>query len=200
MAETLEIQDTPVYSYPIASADMRYIEVGERDIYLRDDPDVGYIFRGEIPGCGAEYFVGLNEILLEYAMTCEGCKERSVASKEVMRFGAYLGEILTLKLYPDIADLTTAEKLSQAFKCVLTSMSAKYIMESKDLQLEYSLDCCPLSECAKDTGLGRSFEMAHLSFTALCKSVISALAPDWVLAKPTEEENNIPIHKIIIAR
>lgn len=199
MAETIEIQDAPVYSYPIASADMRYIEVGERDIFLRENADVGYVFRGEIPGCGAEYFVGLNEILLEYAMTCEGCKERSVAQKEVMRFGAYLGEILTLKLYPDIAELPALEKLAHAFKCVLTSMGAKYILESKEQQLEYSLDCCPLSECARDTGLGRSFEMAHLSFTSLCKSVISALAPDWVLVKPTEDDNNVPIHKIIIS-
>jgi hypothetical protein len=78
-------------------------------------------------------------------------------------------------------------------------MGAKYIQESKEQQLEYSLDCCPLSECARDTGLGRSFEMAHLSFTALCKSVISSLASDWVLVNPTEGDNNIPIHKIIIA-
>jgi hypothetical protein len=199
MTEALEIQDTPVYSYPIASADMRYIEIGERDIFLRDDPDADFVFRGEISGCGADYYVGLNEILLEYAMSCEGCREQSVASKEVIRFGAYLGEILALKLYPDIADLPTTEKLSHAFKCVLTSMSAKYVAESKEHRLEYSLDCCPLSECAKDTGLGRSFEMAHLSFTALCKSVINALAPDWVLMEPTKENNIIPIHKIVIA-
>ena len=40
MAEILEIQDTPIFSYAIASGDMRYIEIGERDIYLRNDPEV----------------------------------------------------------------------------------------------------------------------------------------------------------------
>jgi hypothetical protein len=199
MTETLEIQDTPVFSYAIASADMRYIEIGERDIYLRNDPEAGLVFRGEISGCGSNCFVELNEILLEYAMSCEGCRDQSVASQEVVRFGEHLGEVLVAKTYKNIAKLPTTEKLSSAFKCILNSMSATYIEESKENHLEYSLGCCPLRECAKSTGLSRSVEMAHLSFIALCKSLIKALAPNWVLMQPSEKDNSIPIHKIVIA-
>jgi hypothetical protein len=198
MIETLEIQDAPVYSFALASADMRYIEIGEREIFLRNDPKAGLVFRGEISGCGPGCFVDLSEILLEYAMSCEGCRERSVASKEVTRFGEHLAEVLVEKTYHDITELPTPEKLSSAFKCILNSMSAKYIEESKEDHLEYSLNCCPLSECAKSTGLSRSVEMAHLSFTALCKSLIKALAPDWELMLPSETDTNIPIHKIVI--
>ena len=43
----------PLFNYTLASADMRYIEVGERLIYLRTDPDRGPVIRGEIDGCGA---------------------------------------------------------------------------------------------------------------------------------------------------
>ena len=199
MTETLEIQDAPVFSYKLASADMRYIEIVERNIYLRDDPNVGLVFRGEIPGCGSDCFVELNEILLEYAMSCEGCREQSAATREVVRFGERLGEVLAAKTYHDIAELPTAEKLSSAFKCILNSMHVTYIEESKEDRLEYSLDCCPLRECAKSTGFNRSVEMAHLSFMALCKSLTEALAPDWVLMQPSEEDANLPIHKIIIA-
>jgi hypothetical protein len=198
MTETLEIQDTPVFSYAIASADMRYIEIGERDIYLRNDPEAGLVFRGEISGCGSDCFVELNEILLEYAMSCEGCRDQSVTSQEVVRFGEHLGEVLVTKTYKNIAKLPTTEKLSSAFKCILNSMSATYIEESKEDNLEYSLDCCPLRECAKSTGLSRSVEVAHLSFIALCKSLIKALAPDWVLMQPSEVDNSIPIRKIVI--
>jgi hypothetical protein len=198
MTETLEIQDTPVFSYAIASADMRYIEIGERDIYLRNDPEAGLVFRGEISGCGSGCFVELNEILLEYAMSCEGCRDQSVTSQEVVRFGEHLGEVLVTKTYKNIAKLPTTEKLSSAFKCILNSMSATYIEESKEDNLEYSLDCCPLRECAKSTGLSRSVEVAHLSFIALCKSLIKALAPDWVLMQPSEVDNSIPIRKIVI--
>jgi hypothetical protein len=199
MTESLEIQDAPVFSYTLASADMRYIEIAEREIYLRHDPSAGLVFRGEISGCGSDCYVGLGEILLEYAMSCEGCREPSVVSEEVVRFGEHIGEVLVAKIYDDFADLPTTEKLSSGFKCILNSMNAAYIEESKEDYLEYSLDCCPLRECAKSTGLSRSVEMAHLSFTALCKSLIKALAPNWVLMKPSEEDTNIPIHKIIIA-
>jgi len=199
MIEALEIQDAPVYSFALASADMRYIEIGERDIYLRTDPKAGLVFRGEISGCGLDCYVELNEILLEYAMSCEGCRDQNVASKEVVRFGEHLGKVLVAKTYPDIAELPTTEKLSIAFKCVLNSMSATYIEESKEDHLEYSLDCCPLRECAKKTGLSRSVEMAHLSFTALCKSLIKEMAPNWALMQPSEQDNNIPIHKIVIS-
>jgi hypothetical protein len=178
---------------------MRYIEIGARDIYLRDDPKAGLVFRGELSGCEPGYFVDLSEILLEYAMSCEGCRDQDVASEEVVRFGEHLGNILVAKTYQDIAELRTTEKLSSAFKCILNSMSATYNEESKEDQLVYSLDCCPLSECAKSTGLGRSVEMAHLSFTALCKSVLKALAPNWALMQPSEADTNLPIHKIVIA-
>ena len=198
MIETLKFQDVPAFSYKLASADMRYIEIGEREIYLRNDPNFGLVFRGEIPGCGSDCFVELNEILLEYAMSCEGCREQSTAPLEVARFGEHLAEVLVANTYGDIAELPTAEKLSSAFKCILNSMSAKYVEKSKPDYLEYFLDCCPLSECARNTGLNRSVEMAHISFVALCKSLISALAPNWVLVQPAEEDTQNPIHRIFI--
>jgi hypothetical protein len=199
MPETSDIQDTPVLSYVIASADMRYIEIGKREVYLRNDPNAGLVFQGEIPGCRPDCFVDLSEILLEYAMSCEGYREQSVVSEEVAQFGEHLGEILLAKTYHNITDLSPIEKLSSDFKCVLNSMSVTYIEDSKENHLEYSLDCCPLSVCAKSTGLSRSVELADVSFTALCKSLVKALAPDWVLMQPSEEGTNIPIHKIVIA-
>lgn len=199
MPESMEIQEAPVLSYTLASADMRYIETGVREIYLRDVPEVGFVYRGEIPGCGPGCFVDLNEILLEYAMSCEGCKEEDTALEEVARFGVQLGEILVAKTQQDIVDLPTTDKLSRVFECILNSMSAAYNLESEKDRLEYSLNCCPLSECAKNTGLGRNVEMAHVSFTALCKTVLQALAPEWALLQPSEGDAHLPIHKIVIA-
>jgi hypothetical protein len=198
MSETLEFQDAPVFSYPLASGDMRYIEIGERDIYLRIDPVSGIVFRGEISGCGSECFVELNEILLEYAMSCEGCREKGVAAEEVTHFGENLGKILLENTHYDIAELTKIEKLANVFRCILNSMSSKYSEKINSSSLEYALECCPLRECAKDTGLNRSVEMAQISFVALCKHVVDSLAPTSELLEPTEE-GDIPIHKIVIA-
>ena len=178
--------------------EMRYIEIGERDIYLRTDPDVGLVFRGEISGCGSECFVELNEILLEYAMSCEGCREVNVASEEVSCFGEHLGKILVANINDDIIEMGTKDKLSTVFKCILNSMSSKYIEQVSTDRLEFSLDCCPLRECARDTGLNRSVEMAQISFVALCRYLINSLAPKWELVEPTEGGDR-PIHKIVVA-
>jgi len=200
MTETLDIQDVPVFSYALASADMRYIEIGERKIYLRNDPKAGLVFRGEIPGCGPECYVDLSEILLEYAMSCEGCSKQELASEMVIRFGEHLGDAYVEKTQHYAPELPTSDKLSNALKCILNSMSATYIEDKKVDRLEYSLDCCPLSECAKNTGLNRSVDMAYLSFIAICKSLINGLALNWELIYPSENENNIPIHRIFIAQ
>jgi len=200
MTETLDIQDVPVFSYALASADMRYIEIGEREIYLHNDPKAGLVFRGEIPGCGPECYVNLSEILLEYAMSCEGCSKQDLAAEMVIRFGEHLGDAYVEKTQHYAPELPTSDKLSNALKCILNSMSSTYIEDKKVDRLEYSLDCCPLSECAKNTGLNRSVDMAYLSFIAICKSLINGLAPNWELIYPSENENNIPIHRILIAQ
>lgn len=197
MIEILENQDAPVFSYPLASGDMRYIEIGEREIYLRSDSTTGFVFRGEISGCGSECFVELNEILLEYAMSCEGCREESKAGEEVSCFGEHLGKILVAHTHDAIADLSGEDKLAYSFRCILNSMSSKYSENISMDRLEYSLDCCPLRECASDTGLNRSVGMAQISFVALCKYLIKSLAPDWELIEPIAE-GDIPIHKILI--
>lgn len=200
MSEILEIRDVTVITYALASADMRYIEVGEREIYLRYDPQIGLVFRGEISGCGQACDVDLSEILLEYAMSCEGCQERSVAPTKVIRFGKHLGESLARTISLVVAEMDAVHKLSYGFNCILKSGKGKFIEEYSTDRLEYSLDCCPLSECASKTGFNRSLEMAHLSFTALCKSMLNSLAPNWLLAQPSEDHTNIPIHKIQATR
>lgn len=199
MPKTLDIQNAPVFSYRIASADMRYVEIGIREIYLRKDPNLGQVFQGEIPNCGRDCYVGLNEILLEYAVSWEGCREQSVVSDEVVWFGERLGGILVENIYQDITGLPASEKLSTAFKSILNSTSSPYHEECKEDHLEYTLDCCPLSECARRTGLRCSMEMAYVSFTVLYKSLIKALAPNWVLMQPSEEDIDLPLHTIVAA-
>ena len=199
MSEPMELQEAPLLSYTLASADMRYIETGQRDIYLRDDPVAGPVYRGEIPGCGPGCFVDLSEILLEYAMTCEGCKEEVTAPEEAVRFGAQLGGIIVTNTLQDREDLSTTEILSAVYNIVLNSMRATYSVEVKDDRLVYTLDCCPLRECAKNTGLGRSVQMAHLSFAMLCINILEEIAPGWRLLEPSASDTHLPIHKVVMA-
>jgi hypothetical protein len=144
MTENLEIQDAPIFSYAIASGDMRYIEIGEREIYLRNDPKVGLIYRGEIAGCGPECHFELNEILLEFAMSCEGCREESFATKEVIQFGEHLGEVLLARTYrgnqrrstPIFLGLLSAQRVCNEYrsqqKCGYGSFIIRCTLEKPD--------------------------------------------------------------------
>lgn len=193
-------QDTPVFSYTLASGDLRYIEIGEREIYLRQIPSKGKIFRGEITGCGPECHINLSEIFLEYAMSCEGCSRAELATEMLVHFGDQMGQIYLDKVYQEIKDQAPGENLSSAMTCLLNSMDAKYSENIQADTLEYILDCCPLSECAKDTGLNRSVEMAYLSLVSLFNKVISGVSPGWGLVRPSSVEINIPLHRILITQ
>jgi hypothetical protein len=200
MNETLDTQAAPVFSYTLASSDLRYIEIGERQIFLRDEPGKGLVFRGEITGCGPECDTNLSEILLEYAMSCEGCSRAELATEMITHFGDHLGQVYVDNIGKDSQEHDSTEQISSALSCILNSMEAKFIEEIKSASLEYSLDCCPLSECAKDTGLNRSVEMAYLTLIALLNSILDRLAPEWTLVRPSSVEINIPMHQILIAK
>ena len=79
-------------------------------------------------------------------------------------------------------------------------MEVKFTEELQADSINYSLDCCPLSECAQDTGLNRSVEMAYISLLALINTILERFAADWTLVSPSSVELNIPMHQILIMR
>jgi len=198
MPEMSAQQHVPIFTYLLASADMRYIENGERQVFLRQDPTFGQVFRGELAGCGPGCYVDLGQILLEYAISCEGCGDRDMAAEQAIRFGERLAHSLVANTAPEIGNDPVREKLQFAFRLILNSMNATYMEEGGPDRIEFSLNCCPLSECAKSSGFGPGQEIAHLAFTALCRSLTAALAPDWGVVQPTESEKGTSLRKIVV--
>ena len=78
--------------YPIASGDMYYGEVGQRDVYVRDDLLHGFQIWGELTGAGEETAISLCEIFLEYAMTCQTGYEEEQAYALMESFGSGMGQ------------------------------------------------------------------------------------------------------------
>jgi len=187
-------------SYTVASAEMRFIEIGKRDIYLTRDYESNPILRGEISDCGPGSAVDLNQILLEYSLSCEGCKKLEIAEEAVIKFGEQLGKILVDTLYKDKTDIPSIEKITKTFKCVLDSMMVPYTVASASETLQFNLSVCPIRETAKKNGLTRGITMAHLSFIALCTCIIQNLSPHWVMLNPTEADIENPLHEIVVSR
>ena len=200
MNKNIDTQDAPVFSYPLASGDLRYIEIGERKIYLRDEEGKGMIFRGEIAEIGAESEINLSEILLEYAMSCEGCSRAELAAEMLINFGEQLSQIYIGKTSKDTANRSPEDKITAAITCILNSMDVTYKQEVQADSIAYSLECCPLSECAQATGLNRSVEMAYLSLVTLFNNMIGRLSPEWTLLHPSGVEIDIPMHQVSLTR
>ena len=156
MSGTIETQDAPVFAYALASADLRYIEIGERDIYLRQEQGKGRIFRGEIAGCGPECYINLSEILLEYAMSCEGCSRAELATEMITHFGDYLGQVLVEAAAGETRELSSSDRLSYAMRSILKSMNVEFTEEKLPGSISYALLCWKKKKSARVATLNRS--------------------------------------------
>ena len=192
--------DVPLFTYVIASGDMRYIEINQRNLFLRNDPNLGLILRGELPGCGAGCYADLSQVLFEYAMTCEGCKSLQEAGEYVAGFGKRLGELLAHSLEVEIAPLATDDRLPAALEILLKSMVVAYSCQVSAQRLAFTLDRCPLCETGSISGMGREMEMARHGFAALCASLVAAIAPGWRVVSPTRQDAEQPLLSVVIER
>jgi hypothetical protein len=190
----------PLFNYTLASADMRYIEVGERLIYLRTDPDRGPVIRGEIDGCGAACHVDLSQIFLEFTLSCEGCRQEEVVEDALIYFGERLGNLLAARIYPDREVLPEIERLTGMFDIVFASMNLPYSLDRETGSIHYRFHKCPFCDNPQFSGFMRSIEMARLGFISLCESILKNLAPDWVLAKPTRSDLGNPLLEVLLVQ
>ena len=117
-----QTQDTHLLSFVIASADMRYVEVNERHVYLRQDPEMGLIVRGEMEGCGPACYIDLNQVLLEHALSCEGCKDQVIAEETAEHFGRRFAQALVTAFGVKASDASPADRLAETTDAVSTDL------------------------------------------------------------------------------
>jgi hypothetical protein len=190
--------DSPLYTYVIASGDMRYIEINQRNLFLRQDPNLGWILRGELPGCGAGCYADLSQVLLEYAMTCEGCKSPEEACEYVAAFARRLGELLAQRFSEEYSTLPEQERLPAAIEVLLKSLVVPFTSQSDPQRLAYNLDYCPLCETGSSSGMTRELIMARYGFAALCASLASGVAPAWTVITPTLQDAEQALLSIVL--
>lgn len=189
-----------IYSYKIASKDMRYIEINQRNILLYQDPKQGLILRGELLDCREGCYADLSEMLLEYAMTCEGCKSQQEAEEYLAIFGTHLGEILGQRLAPNFKDQELVKRVIIAFEIILKSMTVPFSLEHSQDRLHFILEYCPICDSGKRHGLNRNQELARNGFISLCLSLLHELAPQWSLRIPSLQDPQKDLLEILIVQ
>ncbi|MBM3144629.1 MAG: hypothetical protein FJ010_06590 [Chloroflexi bacterium] len=172
-------------NYSIASADMYYSALEQRDVYVRESPQEGLRLWGETPSGGPATSVDLCQVLLEYAMYCRSWCGMPEASYRMKNFGERLGHDLAIFL-----EESTPVRLADnpgvcALEAVVEAMNAYLVIERVGPELHFIIADCALYEAAERTGL-RNVELAQLGLNALCQSLIHTIDPHLVLTAPTE--------------
>ena len=198
--KTFTIEEARLLSYPISGAGMRYIEVNEREISLRNDPDRGPILRGEVAGCGTDCHADLSQIFLEYAMSCEGCRDGLVAEEMADHFGQHLGQVLMAKLWPYLPEASEIDRAAGIFDMVVASLNTDFEATRSAYSLRYDLVQCPLHKAAEGSSFNMGIARAHRVLVAFCESLLQSLSESWVLEQPSERETEGPILTIAVAR
>jgi hypothetical protein len=194
------VKDAHLFSYPLSSGDMRFIQVNERMIFLRNDLELGPVMRGEISGCGTSCFADLSQIFLEFGMNCEGCRDEKSAEGEMIAFGEHLGISLAYELRKYIAKQPPIEQLAGAFAVVLNSMDVPFSEQRSADKMHFTLAHCPLCAAGDRLGLNREMALARLGFAAFCASLVGRLAPGWQLLKPTLRNQDEDLYEVVVAQ
>ena len=189
-----------LFSYVVASGDMRFIEIAERVLFLREDPELGLVIRGEVPECGPDCYANLSYILLEHVMGYEDRHRAEQTAKAADQFGQRLGQEMIAIGILDTSSEHEVRALAEVLTIVVNSMDVPFDIDQSDNYLRFKLVHCPLHASAEKAGLNLWVPLAHRSLTAVIETLLKGFAPGWTLQSPVERETDEPLREILVSR
>jgi hypothetical protein len=165
-----------LFRYIIASGEMRFIERTERVLLLVDDPRLGWLVRGVIPGCGSTCDANLAQVILEFIMSCEGLDEETADS--ALRLFAHKNAaniVAHIKQEHPAASLTDLFELT--LSCLIRSLGGSLVVKAEGKHYSGDFDGCPLCSEMAESGLTRGGEDAHKVVADLARALVHKLDP-----------------------
>lgn len=186
MSATYQTKPTLICRYPIASSDMYYTEVGQRDVFVQDDLLHGFQVWGELTGAGEETSISLCEIFLEYAMLCQTGYEENQAYGMMESFGSGLGQAVAMYMLDHIFLDGFPNPGVCALECVLETLKVDFTVHQIGPELRFIICDCPFEKTAAQTGLPQT-ELAHVGLNAMCQGLLYVIQPELPVASPVDE-------------
>ncbi len=193
-----QVNDTRLLQYIVASADMKYIEVGEREVYLKQNVETGFLVQATLVGSDRTCCIDLAQILLEYSMTCEGHRDLQARNNQADQFGDHLGHLIAMKLLEKTSLRSASGQVFLVFETILNSMNVSYSRFETPSRILYSLDTCPLHKAAQGLVIGRDMPLAYQAFVALCAGALRTVAPGWAIVKPKANGTNPNLSEVVL--
>jgi hypothetical protein len=186
MPESIQTRPTLICRYPIASSDIYYNEVGQRDVYAFDDLVHGFQIWGEMTGAGEQTSISLCEIFLEYAMFCQTGFDESQSYALMESFGSGLGQAVAMYMLDNIFLNGFPNPGVCALECVLETLRVDFTIHQIGPELRFIICDCPFDKTAGQTGLPQS-ELAHVGLNAMCQGLLKIIQPELPVASPIDE-------------
>ena len=186
MSPSIQNKATLICRYPIASTDMYYNEVGQRDVYVRDDSLQGFQIWGELNGAGEDTAISLCEIFLEYGMLCQTSFEETQAYGLMESFGTGMGQAVAIYMQDHIFMNGFPNPGVCALECVLETLHVNFTIHQIGPELRFIICDCPFEKTAGLTGLPQS-ELAHIGLNAMCQALLNVIQPELPVASPIDK-------------
>ena len=176
----LETSAAHLFRYEIASADMYFSEMEQRDVYIGRDDEGRVRIWGELVSGGPSTRVELCRVFLEYALYCGSCYNSAEAHYHMQTFGERIGRRLAEYLRKNPVLVTSKNQALGALECLFGTISAHFFEDYAQSGVRFVVTDCPLEEASKRSGLP-NIELARHGINAMCQGLCHGMDPDLVI-------------------
>jgi hypothetical protein len=169
-----------LFRYTIASADMYFAEMEERDVFVGRDDEGHVRIWGELVGGSPSTKVELCGVFLEQALYCGCCYTTSEAHTQMEAFGQRMGRRLAAYLQKNPTLVTSKNSALGALECLFGTIRAGYFEDYADSGARFVVTDCPLEEASRRSGLPY-IELARHGINAMCQSLCVEMNPGAVV-------------------
>jgi hypothetical protein len=169
-----------LFRYTVASADMFYAEIEERDVFVGSDEGGHIRIWGESASGASSTKVDLCRIFLEYTLYCSSWCNLSEARYHTERFGEKLGHRLADYLKQNPMLVTGENPAVGALECLFGSIGACYSTDHVEAGMRFLVTKCPLDDTARRLGLP-NVELARQGINAMCRSMLLDMNPSMIV-------------------
>ncbi len=180
-----EVSAVPLCQYTLASMDMYYAELEQRQVFIGSDENRHVKIWAERANGGPSKKAELCRIFLEYSLYCNSWCNPAEAHYHMQRFGEKLGKHLANYLRQNPGAVTGDNPAVGALECLFGSIGACYSLDYVEAGMRFLVTQCPLEHAAKDLGIP-SVELARHGINAMCRRMLLDMSPGATVSTAPE--------------
>lgn len=176
----LESSTVELFRYTVASADMFYAELEQRDVFVGSDESGHIRIWGETANDNSSLKVDLCRVFLEYSLYCASWCNSAEAHYHMESFGERLGHRLASYLKQNPQLMTGENPALGALECLFGSIGACYSTDHIEAGMRFLVTECPLEDAAKRLGVP-NLELARHGINAMCRRMLLDMNPALIV-------------------